>query len=402
MGWLIVLGIIVGIGIFVWLINMIKKARKYDSLWPVHNKLEVYSEELKKELHGKSAELESYRKAVETMIKEKSEGFPWLAGAYADYFYLRDIEKADYLSRKRRPATKAAEELRQIARERRSSEKAARVSAYLIDYCRYLAPWLDEYIGLDSQELDAIIKNIHGSWEKQEEEIDDEVKRNLGPEKYKHLTPTERLQKKLDWYWQKPQKLNWQIGRDYERYIGYLYETKGWQVDYHGKKGFEDLGRDLICKKGEQIEIVQCKRWAKDKLIHEKHIYYLFGTTVEYFLENFDIKSQKIQLSMFPNLIQEGNVIPKIVTTIEVSPKAEQVSNILGVVVEKVQFDPNYPSVKCNVALKNGEKIFHLPFDQQYDNVLIKDELLECYVKTIAEAEALGFRHAYRWTGNKI
>ena len=68
-------------------------------------------------------------------------------------------------------------------------------------------------------------------------------------------------------------------------------------------------------------------------------------------------------------------------------------------VIEKVQFDPGYPSVKCNVARRTGNKIFHLPFDQQYDTVLIEEERLECYVKTVSEAEALGFRHAYRWKG---
>ena len=79
-------------------------------------------------------------------------------------------------------------------------------------------------------------------------EFEEETKRNYGP-RYEGLTPSEKLQKMLDWYWNRPSKSNWQIGRDYERYIGYLYETKGWNVYYHGKKGFEDLGRDLICKK---------------------------------------------------------------------------------------------------------------------------------------------------------
>ena len=57
-----------------------------------------------------------------------------------------------------------------------------------------------------------------------------------------------------------------------------------------------------------------------------------------------------------------------------------------------------YPIIKCNVSLRDGEKIYHLPFDQQYDRTLIeyKDE---CYVETVAEAEALGFRRAFRWRG---
>ena len=134
----------------------------------------------------------------------------------------------------------------------------------------------------------------------------------------------------------------------------------------------------------------------KRKTIHEKHIYYLFGTTVEYFIEKFG--DERLQLALFPDLVRKRNVIPKLITTIDVSDKAEQVAKVLGVVVEKVTSEP-YPSVKCNVARKTGEKIFHLPFDQQYDTATIEEERLEYYVETIVEAEALGFRHAYRWKG---
>jgi len=152
-------------------------------------------------------------------------------------------------------------------------------------------------------------------------------------------------------------------------------------------------------QKNNAVEIIQCKRWAQEKIIHEKHIYYLFGTTVEYFLENFG-NEEDLQLALFPGLVRKRNVIPKLVTTIDVSDKANQVAKVLGVVIEKVPSE-SYPSVKCNVARRTGEKIFHLPFDQQYDTALIEEERLECYVGTIAEAEALGFRHAYRWKGEQ-
>jgi hypothetical protein len=352
----------------------------------------------RRELNDLAKRLAEDRKAIAELAKEKSQGFPWLAKAYEDYFLYQDLQLANYLETKLHPALKAAEELRQIAKERREAEKAARIADYLLDYCRYLAPWLDEYIGLEVGELDEIIKEIHSSWEKKEKEFDQEVKRHFGP-KYESLTPTEKLQKKLDWYWEKPNKSNWQIGRDYERYIGYLYERKGWRVYFHGKKGYEDLGRDLICKKDNAVEIIQCKRWAREKIIHEKHIYYLFGTTVEYFLENFG-GEEDLQLALFPSLVRKGNVIPKLVTTIEVSTKAEQVAKVLGVIIEKIPSE-HYPSVKCNISLKNGEKIFHLPFDQQYDTTVIEEESLECYVETVAEAEAIGFRHAYRWRGER-
>ena len=418
MGWLIFIGIIFAIWFIVWLSNRLSNlremAKKYVELKPRLDNLDTYEAELEtkeaeltkrvesKESQLKSREIEWDKKvqsdieAIETLSKEKTEGFPWLAKAYNDYFRLHDSELTKRLIYKMHPARKAAEQVRQIAKERREAEKAARLANYLLDYCRYIAPWLDEYIGLEVEELDEIIKQIHSSWEKKEREFDEEVKRHFGP-KYEGLTPTEKLQKKLDWYWKKPNKSNWQIGRDYERYIGYLYETNGWNVYYHGKKGYEDLGRDLICKKDNTVEIVQCKYWAREKIIHEKHIYYLFGTTVEYYLENFG-GEEDLQLALFPSLIRKRNVIPKLVTTIEVSPKAEQVAKVLGVAVEKIPFE-YYPSVKCNVSRRTGEKIFHLPFDQQYDTALIEEEKLECYVETIAEAEALGFRHAYRWKG---
>ena len=58
-----------------------------------------------------------------------------------------------------------------------------------------------------------------------------------------------------------------------------------------------------------------------------------------------------------------------------------------------------YPVIKCNVA-HDGEKIYHLPFDQQYDRVEISGKKGACYVETVKEAEEQGFRRAYRWRPN--
>jgi len=378
------------------------------------------NEPLEAERHRMLQEIESYRQetenrlsriiesklgtneklAIEQLVKEKSQGFPWLVTAYDDYLCLKDMSVESYLRYKPHPAAKGADEYSQISKERREALKAAKLSKYLIDYCRFLAPWLDEYIGVDAEELDRIIRDIHSSWEKKEEEFDEEVKRQTGPRKWAVLTPTEKLQQKLDWYWNRPNKSNWQIGRDYERYIGYLYEQNGWNVYYHGKKGYEDLGRDLICKKAKSVEIIQCKYWAKGKIIHEMHIYYLYGTTIEYFLENFGDESNLKQMPLFPELVRMKNVVPKLIMTTNLSPKATQVAKVLQISVETIPFQ-RYPSVKCNISRKTGEKIYHLPFDQQYDNIVIEEEKLECYVETVQEAEALSYRHAYRWKGEK-
>ena len=53
--------------------------------------------------------------------------------------------------------------------------------------------------------------------------------------------------------------------------------------------------------------------------------------------------------------------------------------------------------IKCNNA-HNGEKIYHLPFDQQYDKIKIREN--DLYVQTVIEAEELGYRRAKRWVAS--
>ena len=54
-----------------------------------------------------------------------------------------------------------------------------------------------------------------------------------------------------------------------------------------------------------------------------------------------------------------------------------------------------YPCIKCNISA-DGTKIYHLPFDQQYDNVKIETHKGEFYCATVKEAEDAGFRRAFR------
>ena len=65
---------------------------------------------------------------------------------------------------------------------------------------------------------------------------------------------------------------------------------------------------------------------------------------------------------------------------------------------EKMKMDKQYPCIKCNISVK-GEKIYHLPFDQQYDRTKITPKKGDLYVATVAEAEAAGFRRAKKWSG---
>lgn len=44
-------------------------------------------------------------------------------------------------------------------------------------------------------------------------------------------------------------------------------------------------------------------------------------------------------------------------------------------------------------------KIYHLPFDQKYDDAIIELNSGKKYDKTVKEAEELGFRRAWKWQG---
>lgn len=340
------------------------------------------------------AEIKAVESAINQLIKEKTQGFPWLADAISQYYEYRDLKIAEFLENKLRPAISSAERVKELAREKREFQKKTILTRNLIKYYEALFPWLSDFVG---ENIDELLIQVSQQTKKEEEE--DPVHTYLTQGEYEKLSTTERNQRALDRYWAK-RKSPWQIGRDYERFVGYLYEQKGYSVYYQGiEKGLEDLGRDLICKKGNEVEIIQCKYWREDKVIHEKHINQLFGTTVEYFIKHLNHQN-KTQLNLFPTLLKTNQITATFVTSATFSDTARDFANILGVkVLEHFAFN-SYPSIKCNVSRKDSSKIYHLPFDQQYDRTVIEEERNECYVSTVAEAERLGFRRAWRWQGN--
>ena len=76
----------------------------------------------------------------------------------------------------------------------------------------------------------------------------------------------------------------------------------------------------------------------------------------------------------------------------KLSDMAENFARILKIKV-LIQDFVEFPRIKCNI--NNGNKIYHLPFDQQYDNAQIKNKG-EFYAYTVEEAESKGFRRAMR------
>ena len=102
---------------------------------------------------------------------------------------------------------------------------------------------------------------------------------------------------------------------------------------------------------------------------------------------------------MQQSFFQKDVVQAVLVTNIKVSDKAREFAEYLGVKVIENHAMGKFPRIKCNVGKdEDGRttKIYHLPFDQQYDNVKI-NKTEERFVFTVKEAEDAGFRRAYKW-----
>ena len=212
----------------------------------------------------------------------------------------------------------------------------------------------------------------------------DNTRLYLSDEEYKKLTQGEKSQLQLDRYFKKRSKS--QIGADYEFCCARVLESVfGYKVEEYGAKyGKHDKGRDLICfdNKNNSVYIVQCKFWSRDREIRENVIMQIYGTTVAYGI-------------VYNNTIFKENVIPVLMipSFSVLSDTAKDFVNYLGIEVWRQELLDNIPVIKCNI--NNGNKIYHLPFDQQYRNAMI-DKPGEFYAYTVAEAEAAGFRRAMR------
>lgn len=323
-----------------------------------------YKEQLKKIF------LDRYRQGFEKQIQS----YPWLAQQYADFLYIYDEKTAEKLERKSRPALRAAEGLRRIANEKRDLQKQLKSAQYQLNYYETLFPWLEDFKELDPDEGAALVMGAEDSDEYSS------YHEWLSPEEYQELPDVEKFQLALDRYVRK-HKTNWQAGIEYERYVGYCFEQMGYTVQYTGAlEKLEDMGRDLIAQKKGGAYIIQCKRWATEKTIHEKHVFQLFGSYVHYQIET-----------------DERNIHCALYTTAQLSDTAQKAADMLDIAVSIFPMK-EYPLVKCHTA-DNGEKIYHLPFDLQYDRIRNRQNGRLLYVDTVKEAEDLGYRRAYRWCG---
>ena len=343
------------------------------------NRIAKKSEELYHQEHIIDQKLSTIQKKEEKIenqlqvIKEKRQTYPWLSSLLSKYHDDLDTVRLARLSVR---AKKSAEILSDIRREKAALLKERNLLFNQITVYEAMFPWLEEFKDIPTDEAVEYLK----SSDSESSSDYSYLKKYISPSDYAQLSMTEKLQKALDNY-QHKRKNDWQVGIEYERYIGYLYETKGYSVEYSGAiKGVEDMGRDIIAKKDGRIEVVQCKRWSQNKQIHEKHIFQLYGTTI----------------LLKANQNKPSDIIPVFYCTTSLSETAQKCADILGVKVFSDFPLSDYPVIKCNINKTTGERIFHLPFDQQYDRVSITPNSGEFYASTVADAEAHGFRHAFK------
>ena len=110
--------------------------------------------------------------------------------------------------------------------------------------------------------------------------------------------------------------------------------------------------------------LVQCKRWAAEKTVHENHVFQLAGSVFEYQYQH-------------PRQAVSG----ALVTSTSLSEVTQRCAEYLGIrIFSGVPFQ-EYPRIKCNIG-KSGQKIYHLPVDQQYDTALV-DSPGESYEKNL-------------------
>lgn len=374
--------------------------KPYDEIEALKNEVKQANAKVVRQYEKHKVELMKYSEKLERQEKENREltqrlndsvfvsekaksnlsAIPYMSAIMADfetYGLEKLVRKLDWGSSQER--LKKVKAIKEIRKDAEAMVEKNLESRYQLAYLLNLFPNLQDVIDADFQQLPIVDVNDLSEY--------DAARDYLSKEEYASLSTSERNQLALDRYKNSHKRSKWQIGRDYELFVGYKYQQHGYIVDNFGEyMGLEDLGRDIIAKKGTKTCIIQCKYWSSKKQIHENHINQLYGTMVSYCIENN---------------VNKEDVSGILITNIELSPMAKKVAAYLGIkYVEKFEMG-EYPCIKCNIGHNEfGEKtrIYHLPFDQQYDSTKIsgKDEFM---AMTVAEAERAGFRRAFKWFG---
>lgn len=226
--------------------------------------------------------------------------------------------------------------------------------------------------------ISALLGYLFDLWEKRQNKTVESPKSTPNPNPNPNPYSIEQLQNRLDAYRKKAissgRRDKWKYGRDYERYIGYLWEKDGYKVIYNGAvEGIFDGGIDLICYKHDECCLIQCKRWK--------------NTVSAEYIERFNDAVKRFKRYKF----KYGEVAGFFYTTSDYTDDAYDSAYKYDIecCIEKFYSVREYPPVKC--LINNGDKIYYLPFDKEFDKISVENG---CdYKFKVADAERAGYHY---------
>lgn len=176
---------------------------------------------------------EAYGRRVKTLedmlhADKSTPSMSWLSEQYADFFDW-SIQKVEMYLEIYRKAYSSAQTVRNMRAKMKEEIKSLRIYKLRSTYYEKMFPFLADLIADDEAVLPA---NEYAEYD-QADAATDEAARWLSAEEYGKLSETERNQRALDRYG-KRRKTSWEIGRDYEAYIGHMYSQDGYHVEYFG------------------------------------------------------------------------------------------------------------------------------------------------------------------------
>lgn len=187
----------------------------------------------------------------------------WIASQFSEFLDASAKETIRLLTHRKHPALKSAEVVRDEVAKRKEAERLAREYRLRCEYIEQLFPFLADVI--DPGE-DSLVEQEFWDGERPWEEVEDESARWLTQSEFEQLSSAEKEQLALDRYLARKKKSRWEVGMEYEDFVGYEFERDGFQVEYVGMaEGLKDMGRDLICQKGHKVFVVQCKTGVRKR-----------------------------------------------------------------------------------------------------------------------------------------
>ena len=244
---------------------------------------------------------------------------------------------------------------------------------------RHLAELQEKLTSVPASSDSTVVIPCKAELQRFTEKKDRKLCRLLSDHEYESMIPAARYQLALKLELDR-KKNRPEIGRAFERYIGYCCEQKHYSVIYNGaleKK--HDQGRDLLAISPDRktIYAIQCKYYAADKEVHENAVMQLFGS-----------------VSMLSAAYSGVSVFGVLVSSCTLSSSAKDCLRYLDTIrcFENIKVDlRGYPVVKCAVS-SSGDKFYYLPFDPCYDSVVA-----DHYVSSVPEAMREGFVRAVRF-----